>query len=71
MQYGLLSPDQVNTIRAQVAEATKRGLRARYWNTPAWPISVRDHIWDVLEKEGVGMLNVDDLNAAAKRSWGG
>ncbi|KAK3166764.1 hypothetical protein OEA41_009889 [Lepraria neglecta] len=71
VQYGLLSPDQVNTIRAQVAEATKRGLRARYWNTPAWPISVRDHVWDVLEKEGVGMLNVDDLIAAATRSWGG
>ena len=66
----MLSPDQVNTIRAQVAEANRRGLRARYWNTPAWPVSSRDHVWDVLEKEGVGMLNVDDLDAAAKRSWG-
>lgn len=71
VQYGLLSPGQIYTIRAQVAEATRRGLRARYWNTPAWPIGVRDHVWDVLEKEGVRMLNVDDLTAAAKRSWGG
>lgn len=56
-------------IRGQVGEASKRGLRARYWDTPSWPVSQRDHVWDILEKEGVGMLNVDDLDAATKRSW--
>lgn len=67
---GVLSPSQVEVIRGQVAEARRRGLRARYWGTPSWPLSLRDHVWDVLEKEGVGMLNVDDLEAATKRSWG-
>ena len=38
---------------------------------PVWPISVKPHIWDVLEKDGVGMLKVDESLAAAKRSWGG
>ena len=61
----------MDTILGQAGAATARGLKARYWNTPAWPISARDHIWDVLEKEGVGMLNVDDLTSASKRNWGG
>lgn len=65
----MLSPKQVELIRGQVGEARKRGLRARYWDTPGWPVNVRDHVWDVLEKEGVGMLNVDDLTAATQRPW--
>lgn len=69
--HGSLDPQQVDTILGQAGAATARGLKARYWNTPAWPISARDHIWDVLEKEGVGMLNVDDLTSASKRNWGG
>ncbi|KAL8770017.1 MAG: hypothetical protein Q9203_002664 [Teloschistes exilis] len=67
--HGMLSPTQVEMIRGQVGEARKRGLRARYWDTPGWPVNIRDHVWDVLEKEGVGMLNVDDLTAATQRSW--
>ena len=69
--HGILTPDQVDTIRGQVKAAKARGLKARYWDTPAWPISVRDHVWDVLEKEGVGMLNVDDVIGASWRRWGG
>lgn len=56
-------------IARQAAAAAKRGLKARYWNTPAWPVGLRDHIWDVLVKEGVGMLNVDDLEGASRRNW--
>lgn len=67
--HNKLSPSQVEIIRGQVNEARRRGLRARYWNTPSWPISLRNHVWDVLQKEGVGMLNVDDLAAASHRSW--
>ena len=67
---GVLKPRQVDIIRGQVHEASKRGLKARYWDTPSWPIGLRDHIWDVLVREGVGMLNVDDVNGAAKRNWG-
>lgn len=69
LYLGMMTPDMVRTIRGQVAEAKKRGLVARYWDTPSWPIGVRNHVWDVLEREGVGMLNVDDLEAACKRSW--
>ena len=66
---GVMTPTQVITLRGQVAEAKKRGLKARYWDTPAWPVGSRDHVWDVLTREGVGMLNVDDLDAAGKRVW--
>lgn len=67
--HGSLGPQQVDTILGQAGAAAAQGLKARYWNTPAWPVSVRDHIWDVLEKEGVGMLNVDDLESASRRNW--
>ena len=67
--HGTLVPQQVDMIARQAAAAAKRGLKARYWNTPAWPVGLRDHIWDVLVKEGVGMLNVDDLEGASRRNW--
>ena len=66
---GFLRPSQVDIIRGQVAEARRRGLKARYFDTPAWPIRLRNHVWDVLVQEGVGMLNVDDLQAATRRHW--
>ncbi len=69
--HGMLSPDQVLTIRAQIKAANSKGLRARYWDTPGWPVGRRDHVWDVLTREGVGALNVDDLEAAKERNWGG
>lgn len=66
---GQLSPDQMERIRTQVAQAHDRGLKARYWDLPAWPIQTRNMVWDVLVKEGVDMLNVDDVKMAAKRPW--
>ena len=68
--HGILTPKQVETLRAQVGEAQKRGIKARYWNTPNWPASTKEHVWDVLEKEGVGVLSVDDVQGASKRKWG-
>ena len=68
--HGILAPQQVDMIVGQTAAAAKKGLKARYWNTPSWPVGVRDHIWDVLVKQGVGMLNVDDLDGASRRNWG-
>lgn len=29
----------------------------------------RDYVWTVLEQEGVGVLNVDDLESAARAAW--
>ncbi|KAM0804561.1 PLC-like phosphodiesterase [Usnea florida] len=71
LYHGMLSPTQVLTIRSQIQGARERGLKARYWDTPAWPVGRRDHVWDVLVREGVGALNVDDLQAAKERNWGG
>ena len=67
----MLSPRQVLKIRGQIRAAESVGLKARYWDTPAWPVGRRDHVWDVLMREGVGALNVDDLEAAMERNWGG
>ena len=67
--HGSLSSQQVETIRQHVKNASRRSLKARYWDTPAWPISVRNYVWKVLEREGVGMLNVDDVYSASKEVW--
>jgi len=56
-------------IRGQIRGAKKAGLKARYWNTPNWPVSLRNHVWHVLVQEGVGMLNADDLEGAAIEDW--
>lgn len=67
--HGVLRPAQVELIRAHVQAAAAQGLKARYWDTPAWPVQVREHVWDVLVKEGVGVLNVDDLEGLKSRKW--
>lgn len=67
---GELNPDQIERIRTQITQAHDRGLKARYWDLPAWPIQTRNMVWDVLVKEGVDYLNVDDVKTAAKRPWG-
>ncbi|KAF2762713.1 hypothetical protein EJ05DRAFT_10330 [Pseudovirgaria hyperparasitica] len=66
---GQLSAKQMNIIRGQVQGAQRRGLKVRYWDTPTWPVGYRNHIWDVLIKERVDYLNVDDLKGAATRDW--
>ncbi|KAA8568998.1 hypothetical protein EYC84_007967 [Monilinia fructicola] len=66
---GRLSPKQMRIIRGQIRGAHRKGLKARYWDLPSWPIGLRNHVWDVLVKEGVDYLNVDDLRAAARQVW--
>ncbi|KAM0801961.1 hypothetical protein BDR22DRAFT_796187, partial [Usnea florida] len=61
---GKFSDYQMDMLRGQVKGAHMRGLKARYWDLPFWPISLRNHVWDVLVKEGVDLLNVDDLKGA-------
>jgi hypothetical protein len=60
---------QLEHIRAQIAGAQRRGLKVRYWDTPSWPRSLRNHIWSILEREGVDYLNTDDLKSATKDDW--
>ena len=64
-----LTQDQLQLIRGQIRGAHQRGLKVRYWSLPAWPIGLRNHIWHILIREGVDMLNVDDLRHATGRDW--
>ncbi|KAL3467862.1 PLC-like phosphodiesterase [Aspergillus heterothallicus] len=64
-----LTDRQVQTIRSQIRAARRQGLKVRYWGTPDWPRSLRNHVWRVLAQEGVDMLNVDDLESATRKDW--
>ena len=66
---GEFSDHQLDLLRGQIKGAHRRGLKARYWELPFWPIGLRNHVWDVLVKEGVDLLNVDDLKGATRRKW--
>ena len=65
-----LTESQLDLMRQQVRTARERGLVPRYWGTPRWPRGLRDEIWSVLLQADVGVLNVDDLRAARKGTWG-
>lgn len=69
LPYGELSSRQLELLRGQIKGAHERGLKARYWETPGWPTSLRNHVWEVLVHEGADILNVDDLDAAAHFDW--
>jgi hypothetical protein len=64
-----LSGEQLEMLRGQIQSARERGLLARYWDMPAWPVRRREYVWDVLVGEGVGVLNVDNLKDATKGRW--
>jgi hypothetical protein len=66
---GQFSIHQMDVLRKQIRGAHRRGLKARYWDLPSWPISLRNHVWDILVKEGVDLLNVDDLKGAIRSDW--
>ncbi|SMR47642.1 unnamed protein product [Zymoseptoria tritici ST99CH_3D1] len=66
---GRLSSSQLHLLRGQIRGAHRRGLKVRYWDTPGWPVNLRDAIWGVLMEEGVDVLNVDDLRGAAVGDW--
>lgn len=59
---GDLSDEQIQKIKEQVQGAHTRGSKVRYWDTPGGPVGER--IWKQLWKEGVDVLNVDDLKKA-------
>lgn len=64
-----LTQEQLQLIRSQIRGAHQQGLKVRYWSLPQWPIGLRNHVWHVLIREGVDMLNVDDLRYATRRDW--
>ena len=64
-----LSNTHMSLLRGQIRGAHRRGLKVRYWDLPDWPIGLRNYVWDVLMREGVDLLNVDDLKAASQLNW--
>ena len=56
---------QIGILKQHLEIAKSRGIAGRYWDTPAWPISTRNAVWQTLIEEGVGLLNADDLDEAA------
>ena len=60
---GVVSEEQRAVLRELIDIAGQRGIGARFWGTPYWPIRVRDAVWRVLVDEGVALLNADDLDA--------
>jgi hypothetical protein len=63
------SETQMAKIREQISDAKAQGLIPRYWSTPGWPVSTRNYVWRTLLQLETGMLNVDDLEAAARLDW--
>lgn len=61
-----LSESQLQTLREQLDVAHERGIMARYWNQPNYPIGTRNAVWRILWDEGVDLINVDDLKGAAE-----
>lgn len=56
-----LNDTQMGLLREQVGVASKKGIMARYWDQPGWPIGTRNAIWRILWDEGVGLVNVSTL----------
>lgn len=65
-RLGKFNSEQKDKIRSQVIRAEAVGLKSRYWDIPSRPVMWRNHIWEVLLELGMGVLNVDDLGAAAR-----
>lgn len=57
---------QLATLRGQLDVAHDKGILARYWNQPAYPIGTRNAVWRILWDEGTDFINVDDLKGAAE-----
>lgn len=64
-----LSKKQMIFLRGQADKAAEMGLVSRYWDIPPWPVSRRINIWHQLEEIGIGMLNADAIDVAARWDW--
>ncbi|KAJ6519918.1 hypothetical protein C8R45DRAFT_809166 [Mycena sanguinolenta] len=62
---GTINQTQLTAIQTFVADAHALGIRARFWDTPGWPIHARNAVWQTLIDNGADWLNADDLEAAA------
>ncbi|KAL0579099.1 hypothetical protein V5O48_002882 [Marasmius crinis-equi] len=62
---GNISEAQSANITQFIQDAHARGITARFWGSPGWPISARNNIWRKLVDSGADWLNADDLEAAS------
>jgi len=62
---GSINNTQLSAIQTLVADAHALGIRARFWDTPGYPIFARNAVWQTLIDNGADWLNADDLEAAA------
>ncbi|KAJ6610087.1 hypothetical protein B0H10DRAFT_2166187 [Mycena sp. CBHHK59/15] len=60
-----ISETQLSAVQTFVGDAHALGIRARFWDTPGWPIHARNNVWQMLVDNGADWLNADDLEAAA------
>lgn len=60
------STEQLDELRSQLKTAHDKGIMARYWNAPEWPVGTRNAVWRMLWDEGVDLINVDDLKGATE-----
>ena len=65
----MFNSTQFSLLKTQIATAHEKGILTRYWDTPAWPISVRNGVWTQLREEGSDLINADDLEDAANGVW--
>ncbi|KAF5367060.1 hypothetical protein D9758_003887 [Tetrapyrgos nigripes] len=63
---GNISEAQQANLTRFVEDAHSRGIKARFWDTPGWPIQARNKIWETLISAGADWLNADDLVAASE-----
>ncbi|KAK7463666.1 hypothetical protein VKT23_005607 [Stygiomarasmius scandens] len=62
---GNISDTQLANLTRFIEDAHSRDIKARFWDTPAWPIQARNNVWEVLVNNGADWLNADDLTAAS------
>jgi hypothetical protein len=62
---GNASAAALANVTRLVGDAHSRGIQARFWDTPGWPISARNAVWATLLENGADWLNADDLAAAS------
>jgi hypothetical protein len=63
---GEISEGQKANLTQLIGDAHSRGIGARFWDTPGWPVNARENVWQTLLEAGADLLNADDLEAAAK-----
>ncbi|OSD03587.1 hypothetical protein PYCCODRAFT_1466955 [Trametes coccinea BRFM310] len=62
---GNITDEQKANITRFVGDAHSRGITARFWDTPEWPVFAQQNIWRALLEGGADWLNADDLAAAS------